>query len=320
MKTVVDWWAFRSKAPLQAHETALGAIFSRPVTLRPRRAGYLGYERSAVIVVGELEAGVHAWGGENQRGWSYTSISGQGCAWIDDWDRAQEVAQALNSYEAKRVDLALDVFDGSVTFDTTLYAYRSGGFTLGGRPPKCEPMRPERDEDSAIITIGNRASDKYLRGYEKGKQQLGPAIASAVAQGIDLEGFRLAHIPRQIDGELVSVSVWDWWRLELELKPKSAPLPEDVIDLRDQYFAGAYPYLGQVLPGVQAEALVMRRERGPQLELALALQTVRAQYGNTLFTALVAHHGDILAVWDKIVGKRHNQRLVAAGALMVDHD
>jgi DNA relaxase NicK len=92
-----------------------------------------------------------------------------------------------------------------------------------------------------------------------------------------------------------------------------------VIDRRDQYFAGAYPYLGQVLTGVESEALVMRRERGPQLDLALALECIRTQYGSTLFTALTAHHGDIGAVWDRICGKKHNQRLVNAGVLQVDH-
>jgi hypothetical protein len=64
----------------------------------------------------------------------------------------------------------------------------------------------------------------------------------------------------------------------------------------------------------------MRRERGPQLDLALSLETLRRQWGNTLFTALVAYHGDIGAVWEKVVGCKHNQRLVEAGVLMVDHE
>jgi len=36
------------------------------------------------------------------------------------------------------------------------------------------------------------------------------------------------------------------------------------------------------------------------------LEIMRAQYGNTLFTALVAYHGDIAAVWEKVVGRKHN--------------
>jgi hypothetical protein len=49
------------------------------------------------------------------------------------------------------------------------------------------------------------------------------------------------------------------------------------------------------------------------------LEIIRAQYGSTLFTALVAHHGDIGAVWEKIIGTKHNQRLLEEGVLLVDH-
>lgn len=325
-RTSIDWWAWRSKGTLEAHQKALQAVFhglGTPAMLKPRKGGYMGYERSAQIFVGDLEAGLIAWGGDHQKGWTYTSITGAGCAWVDDWDRAQQAAEDCGGYESRRVDIALDTFDKSTGYDSTLAAYRAGGFNLAGRPPKCEPMKPERPEDSAIIKVGNRASNKYLRGYEKGKQQIGPGIASAMAtdpESFDLADWITMSIPRTIDGERVSVNVWDWWRLELELKPQTAPLPEDVIDRRDQYFAGAYPYLGQVLSGVESEALVMRRERGPQLDLSLALETIRRQYGSTLFTALTAHHGDIGAIWERICGKKHNQRLVNAGVLMVEHD
>lgn len=323
-RTKVDWWSWRSQGSPEAHQHALEAAFGRCVRLAPRKGGYMGYETSAQVLIEDLDAGLMAWGGENQKGWTYTSITGAGCAWVDSWDRAQEAADACAGYEPRRVDVALDVFDGSSTFDTTLAAYRAGGFSPAGagRPPKCEPMKPERAEDSAIIRIGSRTGNKYLRGYEKGKQLLGPAIAQAERiEGFDLGGFALAnHIIENEAGEAVAVSMWDWWRLELELKPQTAPLPEDVIDRRDQYFAGSYPYLGQVLKDVDAEALVMRREKGPQLDLALALETMRRQWGSTLFTALVAHHGDIGAVWSKVCGRKHNERLLRAGVLMVDHD
>jgi len=285
----------------------------------------MGYEASAQILLGDLDVGLCAWGGANQKGWTYTSLTGAGCAWVEDWDRAQEAADGCAGYEPRRVDIALDRFDGSTGFDATLAAYRAGGFSPAGsgRPPKCDPMKPERFEDSAIIRIGSRTGNKFLRGYEKGKQVLGPALAASMRR--DPEAFEwtdwlLAREHHVVDGVPLMVPIWDWWRLELELKPQTSELPEDVIDRRDQYFAGAYPYLGQVLADVDAVALVMPRERGPQLDLTLALETLRRQWGNTLFTALVAHHGDIGAVWSKVCGKKHNERLVQAGVLMVEHD
>jgi hypothetical protein len=55
----------------------------------------------------------------------------------------------------------------------------------------------------------------------------------------------------------------------------------------------------------------MRRpERAPQTDLAAMLEHCRTQYGNALFTALTAYHGDIFAVWNKIVGKDHNEALL----------
>lgn len=323
-RTAIDWWAWRSHASIEQQRRALSVAFGQNVTVRPRARGWLGYENSWQVAVGDMEVGLMASGGDTQKGWSYTSVTGAGCQWISDWDRAQQAADECPGYEVKRVDIALDRFDG-VGFDQALAAYRAGGFAPpgAGRPPKCEPMKPERPEDSAIIRIGNREGTKYLRGYEKGKQLLGPMVAAAMKR--DPEAFNWAEWicfrqPVVRDGEVSMVPVWDWWRMELELKAKRAELPEDVIDRRDQYFAGAYPYLGEVLDGVAAEALVVPRERAQRLDLALALESVRQQYGSTLFTALVAYHGDIGAVWDKIVGKKHSQRLVQAGVLMVDHD
>jgi DNA relaxase NicK len=320
--TKVDWWALRSQGTPEAHQVALGAAFGEEVRAQRRKGGYMGYECSATLSVRDLDVGLVAWGGANQKGWTYTSITGAGCAWVRDWDRAQEAFDSCPGYEPRRVDVALDVFDGSSSFDATLQAYRAGGFSPpgSGRPPKCEPMKPERDQDSAIIRIGNRASNKFLRGYEKGKQLLAGALTSYEEDDLSPDNWRLARVTVEDEhGEAVSVPMWDWWRLELELKPQTAALPEDVIDRRDQYFAGAYPYLGELLSDVDSQALVMPRERGPQLDLAMALETMRKQWGSTLYTALVAYEGDIGAVWSKVVGKQHNERLVKAGVLMVEH-
>jgi hypothetical protein len=56
------------------------------------------------------------------------------------------------------------------------------------------------------------------------------------------------------------------------------------------------------------------------LDLAAALENCRIQYGPTLFTALAAYHGDMTAIWDKIIGDHHSQALIEAGALLVEHD
>jgi len=34
----------------------------------------------------------------------------------------------------------------------------------------------------------------------------------------------------------------------------------------------------------------------------------------------MAYHGDMTAVWDKVIGDRHSQALLEAGVLLVEHD
>ncbi|HWI02816.1 MAG TPA: replication initiation factor domain-containing protein, partial [Acidimicrobiales bacterium] len=151
--------------------------------------------------------------------------------------------------------------------------------------------------------VGKRDSDKFFRGYEKGYELVGqmgniPGIVTHI------DGFRVEDI----------------YRNEVEFKAESRPIPWQAIDRRDQYFAGAYPFCADVLPGVEADILQRRPEKVIQRDLQAALANARAQYGKTLFTALAAYHGDIGAVWDRIVAKEHNEALVAAGVLLVDHD
>lgn len=322
--TSIDFYAYRCREGAGTTQKALGAIFSGApdqISIVRRKTGWKGYERSYNVCIGDMPVGLVAEGGDNQRGWSYVGISGQGCNWVKDWDRAQEAASACDGYDLKRVDIAYDTFDTAKGFDGALAAYRAGGFNTGGRNPKCEPMKPERFEDSAIIRVGNRERDKYYRGYEKGKQMLGPQIAAASRkEDFDPVQWATHSMPVQHGDEIVLGNTFDWFRHEVELKPKSGPLPEDLIDRRDQYFAGAYPYLSTVLEGVESQAFVARRDVHPKLELNLRLEAMRMQWGNTLFTALAAHSGDVGAVWEKIVGHKHSQSLLEAGVLLVDHE
>lgn len=320
-RSKVDFWAFRSKQNLGAIESVLGHVFAdvqAEPRLHRRKSGWMGYDASADVLLGDMAVGKVAWGGESQRGWAYTSLSGRGCEWVSDWDRAQEAADVLDGYAVRRVDIAVDRFDPD-GFDNCLAAYRAGAFApagQGGRPPKCKLITGELEEDGSTINVGTRERDKFFRGYEKGKQLFSKEIAASRAEGKG--AFRMRVVGD--DGRELLWPVEDWFRYELELKPKTAPLPEDVIDRRDQYFAGAYPYLSTVLSDVESRALVMRREKGPQLDLAAALSNIQRSYGNTLFTALVAHHGDIGAVWAKVCGKKHSEPLLRAGVLLVEHE
>jgi phage replication initiation protein len=267
-----------------------------------------------------------AFGGEFQKNWAYVSFDGTGCSWIDDWDRAQQAPLDIcENFELKRVDIAFDVYGEKEAFNNTYQAFKDGKFSPvgSGRPPKCTRIIGERPEDGSTIYVGNRSRDKYYRGYEKGKQLLGPSITAAIMK--NPESFDWADWINQskvidVDGSDVIVDMWDWFRHEVEFKPKTTELPIDLIDRRDQYFTGAYPYLNEILKNVEPEILCLSREKKAQLDMSASLYQVRRMWGKTLFTALAAHHGDVGAVWSKIVGESHNLDLLNSGVLMFNHD
>ena len=303
-RTHVDWLQYRCQSTdVRGVVDALRGGFgpaAPQLTVRPRKSGWMGYAGSADINLGDMVVGKCAYGGESQKGWVMAAITGKGCQWIADWDAAQDDLGKLPDFQLRRVDIALDTFKREVTHESVLAAYSRGAFSRGGRPPKMRKIEGADPEDGRTVYIGARDQGQFLRGYEKGWE-----LARAFPKG------ELLHV----DG----VPLADLYRLELELKVKHSPLPADLIDKRDQYFAGGYPYLHEVL-SVEPEIFVQRRDRGPRLDMAGALAGIRRQYGATLFTALAAHHGDLTAVWDKIVGKKHNRELLEAGVLLVDHD
>jgi DNA relaxase NicK len=338
-KTHVDWFGFRSKDTPDVMVSALSEVVPShfSVDLAPRNAGWRSFEKSFDVWVTDTSGnpetdcarvGMAMTGGDAVKGWSMLSLSGEGCGWVEDWGRAMDVCtDQLAQFELKRVDVALDRFDGSHWHEVD-DAWKAGDFSPpgGGPKPKAKPIDSRRLEDGRTYYVGNRESAKFYRGYEKGMQILGPQIAAARAR--DPESFDIAdhifqnEVRLDTSGDKVKPVLFElrnWWRDEVEFKPVNAPLPLDLVEQRDQYFAGSFPYLAQVLPAVDGHPLIMRRERMPQLELAKMLELIRHQYGPTLFTALHAYKGDIGAVWDKIAGKKHNRVLIEAGVLLTDH-
>lgn len=242
-----------------------------------------------------------AFGGDNQKGWCSINISGRGCEWVEDWEQADFSASKMPGFETRRVDLALDTFRREVTHEKVMRAYRAGSFTTSGRPPKITEILPGEKSDGRTVYIGSREQGKFLRAYEKGYE-----LVKGYAKDFHVE---------MING----FPIEDIYRLELELKPKVSPLPVDLIARRDQYFSGAYPYLQKVVE-IEPEIWHQKREEGPQRDLDAALSQICHQYGSTLYTAAVAYHGDIGAVWDKVVGHKHNLSLLEKGVLLVDHE
>jgi phage replication initiation protein len=270
--------------------------------LRHLGRGKDGFQQAAAVLLADMVIGRVDFGGDSQRGWVRWNVTGLGCQWVKDWD-AVDSLEALAGSEPRRLDLALTTWQGEVSHSTVEQAHAAGRFTCGGRPPNMRRILNSDPRAGSTCEVGTRKSDKFFRGYEKGLEMLSKLPKSFADTCTHIDGFPVEGI----------------YRAEVEFKAESGSIPWEVIARRDEYFAGAYPFCADILPGVDADILQRRPERAPQTDLRAALGYLRDMWGSTLFTALVAAHGDIGAVMSQIVGKQHNKALVEAGVLLVDH-
>lgn len=304
-KTTIDWLRFRTQAQpldvLASMRPMFGAA-SEFVRLVPLKRGMLGFEQACSINLADMPVGRMDFGGNAQRGWVRVDVPGKGCEWVTDWEAIDQV-EAMPSTEIRRLDIALTTWRGEVSHAQVVEAHTVGRFVSGGRPPKLKQITSSDPKDGRTCYVGEREkADKFFRGYERGLKMAGELPKT----------MNVTHI----DGHPVE----GIYRCEVELKAENRPIPWEVVERRDQYFAGSYPFCADVLPGVEADILMRRPERAPQTELLAALENCRVQYGQTLYTALRAYGGDLTAVWDRIIGDRHNEALLAAGVLLVDHE
>lgn len=304
-KTSIDWLRFRAQSePREILETMrpmFGDVGSY-LKLLPLDRGMLGFQQAANISLGDMPLGRMDYGGESQKGWVRVDLSGKGCEWVRDWEQVGALEE-LPTAQIRRLDIALTTWEGQITHEQVVQAHSVGRFTIR-RPPALQQIISSDPRAGRTCYIGKREqSDKFMRCYEK--------------------GFEMAGKVKRLPGELTHIDgfkVEDIYRCEVELKAVGADIPWEVVERRDQYFAGAYPFCADVLPGVEADILQRRPEREPQTDLAVALENCRIQFGPTIFTALLAYHGDMTAVWDKIVGKEHSRVLIEAGVLLVNHE
>lgn len=302
MKTTIDWLTFRTQAePIQALQglKPMFGTIGQHLHLKGLERGAMGFQQAANVMLADMPVARMDYGGESQRGWSRVTISGKGCGWVQDWSAMQSVEE-LPAAELRRLDIALTTWSGEVGHDMIVDAHTRGRFGTGGRNPDLQQITNSNPIAGKTCYVGKRTSDRFLRAYEKGFEMNAKA------------GGNLTHI----DGHRIE----DIYRTEIELKASNTLLPWSLIERRDEYFAGSYPFCAELLPGIDADVLQRRPEREPQTDLAVALENIRIQYGPTIFTALHAYNGEMTTVWDKIIGKEHNQNLLEAGVLLVAHE
>lgn len=304
-KTTIDWLGFRSQTEPRDIIEAMRPMYGNEghlLNLKHLDHGSMGFQQAAQICISQMPVGRMDFGGESQRGWVKTALTGKGCEWVRDWEAVQSVEE-LPKAQIRRLDIALTTWQGEVTHERVVDAHAAGRFTVR-RPPVLRQVTSSDPRAGRTCYIGKRElSDKFMRCYEK--------------------GFEILSKYKRLPGECTHIDgfrVEDIYRCEVELKASNTDIPWEVIERRDQYFAGSYPFCADILPNIEADILQRRPQREPQLDLAVALQNLKIQFGPTIFTALKAYGGDVFAVWDKVIGDHDNEALIEAGVLLVEHE
>ena len=152
-----------------------------------------------------------------QRDTVLVMLTGTGCALMPQgWEH--HLADFLSNEAVKgritRIDLAHDDINGEyLNLETIDGIETAGGFSCGGASPDVGHLGNWKNNDpynkGLTLTIGQRASGKYARFYQKGKK----------------EGDKESK----------------WVRAEIEFKAVDRVLPFDMLINPSDYFVGAYP-------------------------------------------------------------------------------
>lgn len=314
MKTHVDWLKFRTQSsPFEVLETLKPSFIGELLELGDQQRGKDGWESRRPLLLADVTVGAIDYGGDSQRGWARVEFPGEGCKWVADWGRFHDGAMSLQRAEVKRVDLALDTFDGSVGHDRCCAALDSGGFSNGGRPPKAKEILPRAGvQGGRTLYVGRREGAKFYRCYEKGWQTIErlPETARRLLRE-DAEGCGL-----RVHG--VEVPPADWYRCEIEFKATDGYCPPWLsVREPDSYFAGACPFFGDLVPFAQPRPVQRMPDFGARLELEAALEHLRVAYGGVIRAALMAGLSEA-QVMETITANKPSERLVKAGVLMID--
>lgn len=153
-------------------------------------------------------------------------LNGHGMSYLHENEYHNDVFNFIEQMEMtiKRLDIAVDDFDGIYPIERMIEAYDAQKFRnhrVSGRYPvitQVGDFHTGNDTKGRTLYVGSRTSSKYFRCYEKGKQ-LGDAKSN-------------------------------WVRHEIELKASKILIPYDALKSPTGYFVGCYEVLADIVRDV----------------------------------------------------------------------
>lgn len=313
-KTVIDWLAFTSTETIAILQEFV-TIFVPNALFFPQMKGWQGYKNHYSISVFGKNIGLLAYGGNNER--PYLSITGDGCRLIEDWALVTHYLNTMEEVKITRCDIAADYYYGEVTREIVDNAYEEGKFILSksSKNPMWDPRNPVSGDGVPkgwTRYVGKRTSGKFLRIYHKGLEQFGkldPETQETFLKNWeDIEINGIYKAPEE-------ATFKNWVRVEVEYSSKNRLLPIEIIEERDNYFSGSYPFLEEILPMTTP----LRPKTLPnnlETEIEIMFNHIRNQYGS-FFTTMLASGMTPEEILKKSMNGKLSQRIIKAGGLEV---
>ena len=286
-KTIIDWFSFTY---LETSDFAQNSRLREQVlnlvpnsNLSDTLPGVFGYPSQRQILVGSAVCGWIAYGADHNRAW--VVITGQGLTQRRYAKRSDtQLIEFMDSWPGMRlgrIDIALDVTDGSVTPEGAKKAWKQGQFSL---PPAMKAPRTrmiesntyDDDKNAQTFYVGSRKASKKARIYMKGFQLMGTYTPDEFWEGVK-NGIFTCSLPENLE------DIEKWTRVEIQYEhDKLKPLSWDMIRERDSYFAGSYPWAASVLKDAGA-AKLDNIPKEQEVEVMHLVRACRDSYGGLIY-------------------------------------
>lgn len=327
-KTKIDTLSFTAQEDFYILQDLLRLSISQDIKFLPRKSGTNGYRDGFNIVLNNQDLGILSYGSNHnvyQDQKPLIEIGGNGKTDKIDWQLFHYYANLLKSPTVKRIDIALDTFNGEISIEQVIEDHKNLKFKATNAPknPKITPygtLQPDGTNPGRTIYIGSLQSSKFIRFYEKAyeifKRELNNddpnaspttlGIKKLFANGgeIEIEGFNQDK----------AIDIRKWVRAEIEFKSGNCEIPLDILVNQDQYFSGAYPYCKEILEmtdGKKPNRLMTEDE----LSLEVRIKNIKAIAGSLIDDLIILGYSNDQIIEQLKGNKGASQKLIRSGIL-----
>lgn len=233
-------------------------------------------------------------------------------------------ATFMESPKITRADICLDIFDGSLTIEQVAQAHIDGQFKAlkANKNPRITPygqIQPDGTNPGRTLYIGSLSSSKSVRFYEKGFEMFKSILNSEekkdeFMKDILEESFKDGK-EMSFDGinDNKPFDISKWLRAEVQLRNANCDIPLDLLIKPDEYFAGSYPYLKELL-SINEGKTPPRFKTQDEIQLAIRIANHKAITGSLIEDLRCLGWTDTDIVEALTSGKGASQKLIRSGA------